>query len=68
MFLMKDNQITLAQVKVSGSKSYTLAELNVAAEQFVENDASSDLNAPDAIKLRIFLGMFLQWLARKDNK
>lgn len=51
------------------SSSYTLAELNAAAEQFVDtNDASSDLNAPDAIKLRIFLGMFLQQLGKKERK
>lgn len=50
-------------------KLYTLAEINVLARNFVnDNDASGDLNSPDALKFRLFMGMFLSYLKRWEKE
>lgn len=41
MFLMKDNQITPARVKVSASRSYTLADLKTLIAQWI-NEQEGD--------------------------
>lgn len=61
MFLMKDNQITPAQVKVSASPSYTLAELNELAKQWAnENEATNDA--------RWIVSGLLAWLGKKERE
>ena len=61
MFPMKDNQITPARVKVSESKSYTLAELNELAKQWAnENEATNDA--------RWIVSGLLAWLGKKGRK
>lgn len=51
------------------SPKYTLKEIEALAWVFVDgNDASGDQDAPDAIKLRMFMGAFVAWLARRERE
>lgn len=69
MFLMKDGQVKPAQARVSSERLYTLAELEALAREFADgNDASSDLGTADAIKHRLYLGMFIVYLRRRQEK
>lgn len=51
------------------SKSYTLDELEQLAREFVDgSDASADQSAPDALKLRMFMGAFLAWARKRERE
>lgn len=58
------------RMKVSSSSpSYTLKEIEALAWVFVDgNDASGDQGTPDAIKLRMFMGAFVAWLAKRERE
>ena len=63
MFLMKDNKITRAQVKVSASKSYTLAELRELSKEYLATSQLTDTLAPELI-----LSSLLVWLGKKERE
>lgn len=57
-----------ATKQLNGGTRYSIGDLSIAAMDFInENDASRDLSSPDAIKLRLFLGMFLTRLAKREQ-
>lgn len=69
MLIMKDGKVGPAHLKIASSPSYTLTEIEKLAANFADNnDASADLDAPDAIKLRMFLGAFVAYLARRERE
>lgn len=64
MFLMKNNQITPARVKVSQSPSYTLAELTDLANRYADNIDDDDLR----LTVRLNLSGLLTWLGKKERE
>lgn len=61
MFLMKDNHITPAQVKVSASQSYTLAELMELGHEWARS-TGGELTDDMAVS------WFLLWLGKKERE
>lgn len=66
MFLMKDNKIIPAQVKVSSSPSYTLADLRVLAHDFLQTTDSG--LGTEGMTMRLKLSIFLAWLAKVEKE
>lgn len=65
MFLMKDGKIAPTQVKVSWSKSYTLAELEQLAHEYVSEMECG--GKPDT-NLRLMLSSLVAWLKRREKE
>lgn len=63
MFLMKNNKVGPALVKVSSSPSYTLAELRELSKEYLTTSPLTDTLTPELI-----LSSLLAWLARKERE
>lgn len=71
MLLMKDNHITPAQVKVSSSPSYTLADLTQLARDWRDEMHLKNLGEngdEDDVSIPLVLSVFLRWLAKKEKE
>lgn len=61
MFVMKDNKVGPAHLKIASSPSYTLAEIEQLAREFV---ADAETNRYDK---RLIISIFLAWLAKRER-
>lgn len=66
MFPMKDNQITPAQVKVSASKSYTLAEWKTQALDYC--DEWERETESTQTEFRLMLSLMFESLGKKERE
>lgn len=64
------NDIGHYRTKPPPSPSYTLADLERLAHEYADgSDASSSLqSSEDALKFRLYLGMFIVWLGKKERE
>lgn len=70
MFLIKDNKIIPARVKVSSSPSYTLADLRRLTKQFLDDmqhRGHVTTYGPDSL-IDWKFETFLQWLAKVEKE
>lgn len=61
-------KIRPAKARVSTEKLYTSSEIVVLAREFVDTNYASASDAPDALKLRLFMGAFIAWLQQREKE
>lgn len=66
MFIIKDNKVGPAHLKIALSPSYTLAELSTAARDYADH-ARRHWGADDVVDTELQLSLFIAWLAKREQ-